>query len=139
MSVNTLLIALAITAAVYIVFVGALFLAGRRTAAKEIALLLPNLLILFKGLTGDPRVPRRSKLLLILGALWIASPIDLIPEFVPILGPLDDAVIAALILRHLLRAAGPDVISEHWRGDRATLDRLLRFSARRGRPVPGRG
>jgi uncharacterized membrane protein YkvA (DUF1232 family) len=137
MLVNTLLIALAITAAVYIVIIGALFLAGRRTAAKEVALLLPNLLILFKGLTGDPRVPRGSKLLLILGALWIASPIDLIPEFIPILGPLDDAVIAALILRHLVRTAGPDVISEHWHGDRATLDRLLRFSARRSRPAPG--
>jgi uncharacterized membrane protein YkvA (DUF1232 family) len=138
MLVTTLLIALAITSAVYIVFVGALFLAGRQAAAKEIALLLPNLLILFKGLTGDPRVPRGSKLLLILGAVWIASPIDLIPEFVPILGPLDDAVIAALILRHLLRTAGPDAISEHWQGDGATLDRLLRFSARRGRPAPGR-
>ena len=125
---RTLLIALAISVAVYAAFVAALFLAGRHTAAKEIALLLPNLLTLFKGLTGDPRVPRGSKLLLLFGALWIASPIDLIPEFIPILGPLDDAVVAALILRHLLRSAGPDVITEHWRGDRATLDRLLRIS-----------
>jgi uncharacterized membrane protein YkvA (DUF1232 family) len=126
--VRTLLIALAIGAVVYAVFVAALFLAGRRTAAKEVALLLPNLLVLFKGLAGDPRVPRRSKWLLVVGALWIASPIDLIPEFIPILGPLDDAVVAALILRHLLRKAGPEVIAEHWRGDRATLDRLLRIS-----------
>jgi uncharacterized membrane protein YkvA (DUF1232 family) len=126
--VHTLLIALAIGVAVYAVFVAALFLAGRRTAAKELALLLPNLLVLFKGLAGDPRVPRRSKWLLGVGALWIASPIDLIPEFIPILGPLDDAVVAALILRHLLRTAGPDVITEHWRGDQATLDRLLRIS-----------
>ena len=125
---QTLLIALAISIAVYAVFVAALFLAGRRTAAKEIALLLPNLLILFKGLARDPRVPRGSKWLLIVGALWIASPIDLIPEFIPVLGPLDDAIVAALILRHLLRKAGPEVITEHWRGDRATLDRLLRIS-----------
>ena len=125
---HTLLIALAISVAVYAVFVAALFLAGRRTADKEIALLLPNLLILFKGLTGDPRVPRGSKWLLAAGALWIASPIDLIPEFSPILGPLDDAIVAALILRHLLRTAGPEVIAEHWRGDRATLERLLRIS-----------
>ena len=125
---HTLLIALAISAIIYALFVAALFLAGRRTAAKEIALLLPNLLVLFKGLTGDPRVPRGSKWLLVVGALWIASPIDLIPEFIPILGPLDDAVVAALILRHLLRTAGPEVITEHWRGDRATLDRLLRLS-----------
>jgi len=125
--VHTLLIALAITALCYGAFVAVLFLAGRRTAAKEIALLLPNLLVLFNGLARDPRVPRGSKLLLLVGALWIASPIDLIPEFIPILGPLYDAVVAALILRHLLRTAGPDVISEHWRGDRSTLDRLLRI------------
>src|SRR4029077_5957391 len=107
--VHTLLIALAITAAVYVIALAALFLAGRRTAAREIALLLPNLLVLFKGLTGDPRVPRRAKALLIVGAVWFASPIDLIPEFIPVLGPLDDAVVAALILRHILHKAGPDV------------------------------
>ncbi|MDP9333223.1 MAG: DUF1232 domain-containing protein [Actinomycetota bacterium] len=133
---HTLLIALAISAAVYVVFVAALFLAGRRTAAKEIALLLPNLLALFKGLARDPRVPRGSKMLLIVGAVWVASPIDLIPEFIPVLGPLDDAVVAALILRHLLRRAGPDVIREHWRGEPATLDRLLRLSAPRRQPDP---
>jgi uncharacterized membrane protein YkvA (DUF1232 family) len=123
---HTLLIALAITAVVYVGAVAVLFLIGRRTAAKEIALLLPNLVILFKELARDPRVPRRSKALLVVGALWFASPIDLIPEFIPVLGPLDDAVVAALILRHILRKAGPDVIAEHWRGDPRTLQRLAR-------------
>jgi uncharacterized membrane protein YkvA (DUF1232 family) len=132
--VHTLLIALAITAAVYVIAVAALFLAGRRTAAREIALLLPNLLVLFKGLTGDPRVPRRAKALLIVGAVWFASPIDLIPEFIPVLGPLDDAVVAALILRHILHKAGPDVVAQHWHGDPATLDRLLRLTTRRTHP-----
>jgi uncharacterized membrane protein YkvA (DUF1232 family) len=132
--VHTLLIALAITAAVYAAAVAGLFLLGRRTAAKEIALLLPNLLILFKGLSRDPRVPRRSKALLVVGAVWFASPIDLIPEFIPVLGPLDDAVVAALILRHILRKAGPDVVTEHWRGDPTTLNRLLRLTARRSQP-----
>ena len=131
---HTLLIAVAITGAVYVLAVAALFLLGRRTAAKEIALLLPNLLILFKGLAHDPRVPRGSKALLILGAAWFASPIDLIPEFIPVLGPLDDAVVAALILRHLLRTAGPDVVAEHWHGDPTTLKRLLRLSAPRNQP-----
>jgi uncharacterized membrane protein YkvA (DUF1232 family) len=119
--VRTLLVALAVAARV--VAVAALFLAGRRTAAREVATLLPNLLRLFKGLVVDPRVPRRSKALLFLGAAWVASPIDLIPEFIPVLGPLDDAVVAALILRHLLRTAGREVIAEHWHGDPATLVR----------------
>jgi uncharacterized membrane protein YkvA (DUF1232 family) len=129
--VHTLLIALAITVAAYVAAIAALFVAGRRTAAKEFALLLPNLIVLFKRLGSDPRVPGGSKALLLLGVAWFASPIDLIPEFIPILGPLDDAVVAALILRHLLRTAGADVVTEHWRGDPATLERLLRLSARR--------
>lgn len=126
--IRTLLIWLAAAAAVYALAGAALYLAGRRTAAREVATLLPNLLRLFKGLIRDPRVPRRSKALLVFGAAWVASPIDLIPEFIPLLGPLDDAVIAALVLRHLLRTAGRDVISEHWQGDPATLDRLVRLA-----------
>ncbi|MDP9300706.1 MAG: DUF1232 domain-containing protein [Actinomycetota bacterium] len=122
-----MLVALAVVAVVYVVTVGALLLMGRRTAAREVATLLPNLLRPFKGLVRDPRVPRGSKALLLLGAAWVASPIDLIPEFIPVLGPIDDAVVAALILRHLLRTAGRDVVAEHWQGDPATLERLLRL------------
>ncbi len=132
---RALLIGVATVAIVYVVAIGALLLAGRRTAARQMATLLPNLLTLFKGLMRDPRVTRRSKALLIFGAVWIASPIDLVPEFIPILGPLDDAVVAALILRHLVRTAGRDVIADHWRGDPATLDLLLRLS----KPRAGRG
>jgi uncharacterized membrane protein YkvA (DUF1232 family) len=120
------LIALGATALAYAVVVLALFLAGRRTAARELAMLLPNLALLFKGLIGDPRVPRSSKVLLLFGLAWFASPIDLIPEFIPFLGPLDDAVVAALILRRLGRTAGREVVQEHWRGDRAIIERVLR-------------
>jgi uncharacterized membrane protein YkvA (DUF1232 family) len=134
MTVRTLLIGLAITAIVYIAAVGLLFLVGRRTAAKEIARLLPNLILLFKDLARDPRAPRGSKALLVVGAVWFASPIDLIPEFIPVLGPLDDAVVAALILRHLVRKAGPEIVTEHWRGDPATLSRILRLSSGRTQP-----
>jgi uncharacterized membrane protein YkvA (DUF1232 family) len=132
--VHALLIGLAITAVVYVAAVAALFLVGRRTAAREIAMLLPNLLVLFKDLARDPRVPRGSKALLVVGAVWFASPIDLIPEFIPVLGPLDDAVVAALILRHLIRTAGPDIVTEYWRGDPTTLARLLRLSGTRTQP-----
>ncbi len=124
---STLLIALGATACAYAVAVLALFLAGRRTAARELAMLLPNLALLFKGLIGDPRVPRRSKALLLFGLAWFASPIDLIPEFIPFLGPLDDAVVAALILRWLARTAGREVVRDHWRGDQAIIERVLRL------------
>jgi uncharacterized membrane protein YkvA (DUF1232 family) len=132
--VRTLLIGLAVAACVYLLAIAALFLAGRRSAAREVATLLPNLALLFKDLLKDPRVPTGSKALLVVGALWIASPIDLIPEFIPFLGPLDDAVVAALILRHLLRKAGPDVVAEHWRGDPATLRKLVGSAPRRRDP-----
>ena len=59
---------------------------------------------------------------------WFVSPIDLVPEFIPVFGPLDDAVVAALVLRHVLRKAGRDVIAEHWSGDEATLGVLLRVA-----------
>lgn len=131
---RALLVGLAIAVAIYLLVVLALVLAGRRTAAKEVALLLPNLILLFKDLIRDPRVPRGSKWLLIFGAAWLASPIDLIPEFIPFLGPLDDAVVAALILRRLMRTAGREVIEEHWRGDPKTIARLLRVVE--SRPAP---
>ena len=126
--IRGLLIALIVTAGVWLGAVVALAIVGKRTAAKELAMFLPNLLLLFRGLVRDPRCPRRSKALLLFAAAWIASPIDLIPEFIPFLGPLDDAVLAALVLRHVLKKAGPEVIQDHWRGDPATIERLLRAS-----------
>jgi uncharacterized membrane protein YkvA (DUF1232 family) len=120
------LIALLVVAGIYAAIVLTLVLAGRRVAARELALLIPNLLLLFKDLGTDARVPRSAKIALVVGGLWLASPIDLLPEFLPVLGPLDDAVVAALVLRHMAKRAGTDVVREHWRGTPATLDRLLR-------------
>ena len=130
---RAILIAVGLTVAVYAVAIGALYLAGRRSAAKEVAALLPNFVLLFKGLIADPRVPRGSKALLVFGVMWVASPIDLIPEFIPLLGPLDDAVVVALVLRRLLRTAGPEVVTDHWRGDPTTLERILRLSRPRSK------
>ena len=112
--------------AVYLAVVIALIVAGRKVVAKELALLVPNLALLFKDLMRDPAVPRGPKVALAIGAVWLVSPIDLLPEFLPVLGPLDDAVVAALILRYLVRRAGPDVVRRHWRGDPHTLDLILR-------------
>ncbi len=124
---RVLLISVLVAVAVYAALLAVLLMAGRGTAARELATLVPNLARLFKDLIRDPRVPRGSKVLLVIAAAWVASPIDLIPEFIPVLGPLDDAVVAALVLRHVLRRAGRDVVEEHWRGDPATLRRLLRL------------
>lgn len=125
---HTLLFTLAIIVAVWAVLIGALLLAGRGGTARQVATFLPNLILLFRGLWRDPRVPRGSKLLLGFGLVWLASPIDLIPEFVPVVGPLDDAIVAALILRSVARRVGKSVLAEHWRGDPATLDTFFRLA-----------
>jgi uncharacterized membrane protein YkvA (DUF1232 family) len=123
---RALLLALGIAAAVWVAAVLLLILAGKRSAARELAVLLPNLVALFRGLLKDSRVPRGTKLLVGLAVAWVISPIDLIPEFVPIAGPLDDAIVAALVLRHVLKRAGREVVEGHWRGDPATLRLILR-------------
>ena len=98
---------------------------GRRALAREIVTLIPNLLVLFRGLMRDPRVSRGAKVWLGVAIVWIASPIDLIPEFIPVAGPLDDAIVAALVLRHILRRTDRIVLFEHWRGDPATLELIV--------------
>jgi uncharacterized membrane protein YkvA (DUF1232 family) len=114
--------------AIWLVAIVVLVLLGRKSLARELTALLPNVVRLFRGLLGDERVPRSSKVLLLFGAAWLASPVDLIPEFLPVIGPLDDAVVAALVLRHVVRRAGPDVMRDHWRGDPRTLSVLLRVA-----------
>jgi uncharacterized membrane protein YkvA (DUF1232 family) len=126
-SAQAVLIGLAIAVAIWVAAVLALVAFGRVGAARELVSLVPNLLLLFKDLVRDERVPRSAKLWLGVGAVWLASPIDLIPEFIPVLGPLDDAVVAAAVLRHLVRRAGNEVVYEHWRGEPATIARVLRL------------
>jgi uncharacterized membrane protein YkvA (DUF1232 family) len=119
------IIGIGVAVALWAIAVVALIALGRRTQARELATLVPNLLTLFHGLLRDPRVPRGAKLWLGFAIVWIASPIDLIPEFVPVAGPLDDAIVAALVLRHLLRRTPRGIVSEHWRGSPATLAAIV--------------
>jgi uncharacterized membrane protein YkvA (DUF1232 family) len=123
---RTLLVTVAVAAGVWLAAVAGLVAFGRRSAARELVALLPNLIALFRGLLRDPRVSRGSKVWLGIAVLWFVSPIDLVPEFVPVLGPLDDAVVAMLVLRHVLKRTDRDVLAEHWRGAPATLDVILR-------------
>ena len=96
-----------------------------RAALREIAAFVPNLARLFAGLVRDPRVPKRAKLVLGVTAGYLAMPIDLIPDFIPVLGQLDDAVVAIIALRYLVGRTPPELLAEHWHGDPATLRRLL--------------
>ena len=127
---------LAVVIAIWIVVVVVLVIVGRVLLARELALLLPNLIRLFGGLLRDRRVGLPAKIVVGIASLWLASPIDLIPEFIPIVGSLDDAIVAALALRFVLRTTDGAVVREHWHGDPATLERLLRFVLWGGRGSP---
>jgi uncharacterized membrane protein YkvA (DUF1232 family) len=119
------LVAVAILAAVWLALIVALVMLGRRALARELAALVPNLTRLFGGLVRDPRVPLRAKVVLGATALYLAMPIDLVPDFIPIAGSLDDAIVAAFALRFVIRASSPEVVAEHWPGDPTTLRRIL--------------
>jgi uncharacterized membrane protein YkvA (DUF1232 family) len=76
----------------------------------------------------DPRVPRRRKLLLVALAAYLALPFDLIPDFVPVAGQLDDAILVALVLRIVLRSGGPELLRESWPGPEASLRLITRLA-----------
>jgi uncharacterized membrane protein YkvA (DUF1232 family) len=100
---------------------------------KDALRLLPDLMRLIKRLAADPATPRgvRIRLVLLLG--YLALPFDLIPDFIPVLGYADDAIIVALVLRSATRAAGPDALAKHWPGTPeglAALNRLCRLNGK---------
>ena len=123
-----LLLGLGVTLIVYAALLVALLLAGRRVDARALATIIPDCLMLLRALLRDPRVPRRRKLLLAALLAYLAMPIDLVPDFIPVAGQLDDAIVVALVLRAVLRSAGPELLCEHWRGPQRSLDVLLRLA-----------
>jgi uncharacterized membrane protein YkvA (DUF1232 family) len=119
-----LLISASILAASWLIL---LVLAARlpEGVAKDLAAFLPSCVKMLRTLRGDPRVPRRAKVAVAVAALWAISPIDLIPEFLPVIGPLDDIVVVALALRYAGRRVPRDVILEAWPGNPTLIGRLL--------------
>ncbi|MGE5829167.1 MAG: YkvA family protein [Micromonosporaceae bacterium] len=106
----------------------ALLLLARRLPpglARDLARFLPDCLTAVRRLARDPRVPRRAKVAIVVAGLWVASPIDLIPEFLPVIGPLDDVVVVALALRYAARRVPRQALLEAWPGEPRLLLRLL--------------
>jgi uncharacterized membrane protein YkvA (DUF1232 family) len=93
--------------------------------AKDLAGFLPDCVTAARMLRRDPRVPRRAKIAVMAALLWVLSPIDLIPEFLPVIGPLDDIIVVALLLRYAARSVPRRVLLEAWPGDAHLLERLL--------------
>ncbi len=95
-------------------------------SVKDLASVLPACVTTIRRLRKDPRVPRAAKVAIAIAGLWVLSPIDLIPEFLPVIGPLDDIIVVALAFRFAARRVPHEAIYEAWPADPALLDRLLR-------------
>lgn len=90
--------------------------------------LLPDLLVLLRRLTADRTLARGIRARLILLLVYLASPIDLVPDFLPVIGYADDAIIVALVLRSVIRTAGNRPLERHWPGTPAGLALIQRLA-----------
>ena len=110
----------------YLVAIAALIAAGRREDARALAGFIPDCIVLVSRLARDGRIsrPRRAVLFVVLG--YLALPIDLVPDFLPGIGQLDDAVVLGLALRFIVRSGGTQIVREAWPGPEASLTLVLR-------------
>ena len=127
--VGGLLVALAVVVLLWLILMGLIWLhrPSRHLAAAAVRL-LPDVLRMLRRLVGDPSTPRTERWMLIGLFAWLASPIDLLPDFLPGVGALDDIVVAAFVLRFVARRLGRDYLRAHWPGSDdgfALVERLL--------------
>ena len=123
-----LALALGLTTLVWLALVVGLFLLGRRREARALAGFIPDCIVLVTRLMADDRVPRRRKLLLALLVGYLALPFDLVPDFIPVAGQLDDVLVVAFVLRRFLRSGGDQLVREHWPGPEQSLRLVLRVA-----------
>jgi len=116
-------------ALLYALFACVLLVAGRREEARALAGFIPDCGVLCARLVRDPRLPRRYTVMLVALAGYLAMPFDLVPDFIPVAGQLDDVIIVALVLRRLIRSGGERLIREHWPGPANSLALVLRVAA----------
>ncbi len=116
----------------YALLLGLLWRSSRRTGnsdlLREALRLLPDLLRLLKNLAADPALPRGVRIRLGLLLLYLANPIDLIPDFIPVLGYADDMIIVAVALRSVIRHAGIEALDRHWTGSPAGRQAVHRLA-----------
>jgi uncharacterized membrane protein YkvA (DUF1232 family) len=120
-----------IAAGVLLVYAGlviVLTVGGRPGPARDLARFIPDCVVLVRRLLGDPRVPRRHKLLLGAVVGYLALPFDIVPDFIPVAGQLDDALVVALALRAVLRRSGRELLTTHWPGPDRSLAFVLRLT-----------
>jgi uncharacterized membrane protein YkvA (DUF1232 family) len=129
-----LLISLGVVLVIYTSFIVWLVIRGRREDARAFATFIPDCIVLVTRLSRDPRVPKRRKLALIALVAYLGLPFDLVPDFIPVAGQLDDAIIVALVLRHFVSAGGEPMLIELWPGPEQSLALILRLARPRRTP-----
>jgi uncharacterized membrane protein YkvA (DUF1232 family) len=123
---------LLIALGLYVVAVAALIAGGRREDARALAGFIPDCIVLVSRLARDRRIsrPRRAVLFVVLG--YLALPIDLVPDFLPVIGQLDDAVVLGLALRVVVHGGGTELVRDAWPGPEASLTLVLRAAGLEG-------
>ena len=99
----------------------------RGVGLGELIAVVPDVIRLVRDLISDGAVALGPRIALVGLLVWLVSPIDLIPEFIPVLGPLDDVVVSVLVLRYVRRRLGDTELRRRWRGSPQTFDLLLRL------------
>ncbi len=130
------LIGLTAAAAVWLLLCVAMVLLARRLPPgllRDIAEFLPACVTTARRLRRSESVPRKAKIALLVAVIWVVSPIDLLPEFLPVIGPLDDVVAVVLLLRYAARSIPRDQLVAAWPAELRLLDRLLDGRRRTGR------
>jgi len=125
---NQLLWIAGITVAVWALSCVAMVLFARRLPPgllRDLLEFLPTCVTTARALRGNPAVPRRAKVALLIAVLWVLSPIDLLPEFLPVIGPLDDVVAVVLLMRFAARSVPRPLIEAAWPANPRLLRRML--------------
>jgi uncharacterized membrane protein YkvA (DUF1232 family) len=115
---------------VWLALIVVLLVGGKREEARALAGFIPDCLVLTGRLMSDPRVPRRRKLLLAGLVGYLALPFDLVPDYIPVAGQLDDVLVVGLVLRRFLRSGGEELVRQHWPGPEQSLRLVLRVAGR---------
>jgi uncharacterized membrane protein YkvA (DUF1232 family) len=111
---------------------------SRQEILKEAVLLVPNLAKLLYRLLRDERIPRKRRLAMTVVGVYVASPIDIVPDFIPVLGSVDDLLVLAFAVDYLLRASPPEVVEQYWDGTQDGLELVRGIAAWGGELLPGR-
>jgi len=109
---------------------------SRVELAREVVMVLPAILDLLRRLLTDPAVPRSRKILVGVALAYLVSPIDLIPDFIPVLGRFDDVVLAAFAVDRLFKSVPPEVRERYWIGSADTLELITGIAAWGAEMVP---